>query len=941
MNVVIVESAAKAKTITKYLGKDFAVHASYGHVRDLLAKDGSVDPDSDFAMVWDIDTQSAKRLAEIAKAVKGAKRIILATDPDREGEAISWHVLEVLKAKKAVGQKPVERVAFNAVTKSAILDAINNPRAIDAALVDAYFARRALDYLVGFKLSPVLWRKLPGARSAGRVQSVVLRLVCDRELEIEKFVAREYWSIAAHLRTQAREPFVARLVGADGQKIARLDVGSASEADAFRAALEAAKFTVAKVEARPAKRHPPPPFTTSTLQQEASRKLGFAPARTMQLAQRLYEGADIDGETVGLITYMRTDGVDIAPEAIASARKLIAKEFGARYVPRALRKYTAKSKNAQEAHEAIRPTDLTRLPRHVAKSLEPDQVKLYELIWTRTLACQMESAELERTTADILARTESRTLDLRATGQVIRFDGFLKLYQEGRDDEEEEEAARLPAMADGDPLAKDKIEIKQHFTEPPPRFTEATLVKRMEELGIGRPSTYASTLALLRDRNYVRLEKKRLIPEDKGRIVTAFLESFFTRYVSYDFTASLEEDLDRVSNHELNWKELLRDFWTDFSGALSGIRDLRTAQVLDSLNELLGPHIFPPKEDGSDPRLCPSCGAGQLSLKLGKFGAFIGCSRYPECKYTRALAYGNGDDASNGTKVLGDDLATGEEISLRQGRFGAYVQQGEGERPKRVSLPKTIEAEALTLDQAVGLLALPREIARHPETKEPILAGIGRFGPYVQHGKTYANLGKDDDVLSIGANRAIDLIIAKESGLSGRRFGDAAGAPSRLLGEHPKGGEVVIKAGRYGPYVKYGKVNASLPQDADPTTYTLEEAIALIAAKEAGKGAKAALQGRLLGEHPSGGPVNARAGRFGPYVNWGKINATLKSGMSPETVTLGDALRLIADKEAAGSSMAAKQTAARAPKRAAKKAPAPKKAAAAESVKKAKKVKRG
>ncbi len=905
MNIVIVESAAKAKTITKYLGKDYEVHASYGHVRDLLAKDGSVDPDGDFAMLWDIDAQSAKRLTAIAKAVKGAKRIILATDPDREGEAISWHVLEVLKEKKAVGQKPVERVAFNAVTKSAILAAIDNPREIDAALVDAYFARRALDYLVGFKLSPVLWRKLPGARSAGRVQSVVLRLVCDRELEIEKFVAQEYWSIAAHLKTKAGAPFVARLVGADGQKISRLDVGSAREAEAFRVALEAAEFTVAHIEAKPAKRHPPPPFTTSTLQQEASRKLGFAPARTMQLAQRLYEGVEIDGETVGLITYMRTDGVDIAPEAIAAARKLIGKDFGADYLPKAPRKYQAKAKNAQEAHEAIRPADLTRLPRQVAKSLEPDQAKLYDLIWTRTLACQMESAELERTTADILARTESRTLDLRATGQVIRFDGFLKLYQEGRDDEEDEDGARLPAMAAGEPLEKEKLDIKQHFTEPPPRFTEATLIKRMEELGIGRPSTYASTLAVLRDREYVRLEKKRLIPEDKGRIVTAFLESFFTRYVSYDFTAALEEELDRVSNHELNWKQLLRDFWTDFSGALSGIQDLRTTQVLDSLNEVLGPHIFPPKADGSDPRLCPSCGIGQLSLKLGKFGAFIGCANYPDCKFTRTLANANADGAQNGERagvqIVGEDPATGEEISLRQGRFGAYLQQGEGEKPKRVSLPSTIEPGALTLDQAVGLLSLPREIAKHPETKEPILAGIGRFGPYVQHGKTYANIGKDDDILSIGANRAIDLIVAKESGLSGRRFGDAASAPSRALGEHPKGGGVVIKAGRYGPYVNYGKINASLPQGADPTTFSLAEAVALIAAKESGAGEKSSAQGRLLGEHPRGGAITVRAGRFGPYVNWAKTNATLKKGMPPESITLEEAIRLIDEKEAAGS----------------------------------------
>ncbi|MGH6800584.1 MAG: type I DNA topoisomerase, partial [Methylocella sp.] len=565
MNVIIVESPAKAKTITKYLGKGYEVHASYGHVRDLPAKDGSVDPDGDFAMLWDVDSKSAKRLAEIAKAVKGASRIILATDPDREGEAISWHVLEVLKAKKVLGTKPVERVVFNAVTKSAIMDAINHPREIDAALVDAYLARRALDYLVGFNLSPVLWRKLPGARSAGRVQSVALRLVCDRELDIEKFVAREYWSILAHLKTKTGAPFVARLVGADGQRIARLDIGSEAEAAAFKAALHAAQFSVAGIEAKPAKRHPPPPFTTSTLQQEASRKLGFAPARTMQLAQRLYEGAEIGGEAVGLITYMRTDGVDLAPEAIAGARSVIGKEFGAIYVPKAPRKYMVKAKNAQEAHEAIRPTDLARLPKHVARGLEPDQGRLYELIWTRTIASQMESAELERTTADIVAHAGTRTIDLRATGQVVRFDGFLRLYQEGRDDEEDEDGGRLPAMAKGETLAKEKIEADQHFTEPPPRFTEATLIKRMEELGIGRPSTYASTLAVLRDRDYVRLDKKRLIPEDKGRLVTAFLESFFTRYVGYDFTAALEEKLDLVSNHELDWKQVLRDFWVDFS----------------------------------------------------------------------------------------------------------------------------------------------------------------------------------------------------------------------------------------------------------------------------------------------------------------------------------------------------------------------------------------
>jgi len=934
MDVVIVESPTKVKSITKYLGKGYEVYASYGHVRDLPAKDGSVAPDQDFAMLWDVDSQSSKRLAEIAKAVKDADRIILATDPDREGEAISWHVLEVLRAKKVLAGKPVQRVVFNAITKAAILEAMQHPREIDAALVDSYLARRALDYLVGFNLSPVLWRKLPGARSAGRVQSVALRLVCDRELEIEKFVSREYWSIVAHLTTAAGAPFIARLVGADGTRISRLDIGSGAEAEAFKTALDAAQFSVANIEAKPAKRHPPPPFTTSTLQQEASRKLGFAPARTMQLAQRLYEGAEINGETVGLITYMRTDGVDLAPEAITSARRVIGKEFGANYVPKAPRKYTAKAKNAQEAHEAIRPTDIARLPKHVAASLEPDQKKLYKLIWTRTVASQMESAELERTTADIAAQVEQRRLDLRATGQVIRFDGFLKLYQEGRDDEDEEEGGRLPDMREGESLGKDKIEASQHFTEPPPRFSEATLVKRMEELGIGRPSTYASTLAVLRERAYVRIEKKRLVPEDKGRLVTAFLESFFTRYVGYDFTAGLEEQLDLVSNHELDWKQVLRDFWSDFSGALAGIKDLRTTEVLDSLNELLGPHIFPGKEDGSNPRACPSCGSGQLSLKLGKFGAFIGCSNYPECKFTRTLADTGADGSGNGerpgVRVLGEDPATGGEISVRDGRFGAYVQLGEGEKPKRVSLPKTINPSEITLAQGIGLLSLPREIAKHPETKEPILAGIGRFGPYVQHGKTYANIGKDEDILALGGNRAIDLIVAKESGLTGRRFGDSASAPSRELGDHPSGGKIVIKAGRYGPYVSHGKMNATLPRDSDPTTFTLEEAIALLAAKAEGREAgKGTIQGRLLGEHPEGGAVTVRSGRFGPYVNHGKINATLKNGLSPDTISLEEAIRLIEDKGAAGpGARTAKKKAPAAPKR-----PTPKRAPAKRATK--------
>src|SRR5579863_8103000 len=914
MKVVIVESPTKVKTIGKYLGKDYDVYASFGHVRDLEPKDGSVVTEHDFAMRWEVDAKAAKRLNEIASAVKGADRVILATDPDREGEAISWHVYEILKGKKVLKDKRVDRVVFNAVTKDAVAEAMRHPREIDEALVDAYRARRALDYLVGFNLSPVLWRKLPGARSAGRVQSVALRIVCDRELEIEKFVAREYWSILAHLKTAAAAPFTARLVGADGKKIARLDIGSGKEAEDFKAALETAKFSVVEVESKPVKRHPYPPFTTSTLQQEASRKLGFAPARTMQLAQRLYEGVDVEGETVGLITYMRTDGVDLAPEAIEGARRLIAKDFGDRYVPGAPRRYTAKAKNAQEAHEAIRPTDVKRRPRDIARHLEPDQAKLYELIWTRMIACQMESAELERTTVEILAEAGQRRLDFRASGQVVRFPGFLALYQEGRDDDEDEDSSRLPTMAKDERLTKERIDASQHFTEPPPRYTEATLIKRMEELGIGRPSTYSSTMAVLRDRDYVRIEKKRLIPEDKGRLVTAFLESFFAKYVGYDFTADLEEKLDRVSNSEIDWKDLLRDFWIDFSGALGGTKDLRTGQVLDSLNELLGPHIFPARADGADARLCPSCNKGQLSLKLGKFGAFIGCSNYPECRFTRVLAP-NGQDGAGadgerpGVRTLGIDPATGDEITLRSGRFGEYVQLGEGEKPKRSSLPKGLSPDDVTLEQALKLLALPREVARHPDSGEAIVAGIGRYGAYVQHGKTYANLQKDDDVLEIGGNRAIDLIVAKESGASAR-FGAGAG---RVIGDHPEGGAISVKSGRFGPYINHGKLNATLPKGANPDEVTLEQALEALKAKAAG----VVPGGRLLGEHPEGGVVNVLSGRFGPYVKWGKVNATIPKSRSPETITIADAVELIAEREGRPANPARK---AAAPKKAVKKA---------------------
>jgi DNA topoisomerase-1 len=842
MNVVVVESPAKAKTINKYLGPGYDVLASFGHVRDLPAKNGSVDPEADFRMIWEVDAKASKRLADIANAVKGADKLILATDPDREGEAISWHVLEVLKQKHALKGQKIERVVFNAITKQAVAEAMKNPRAIDSALVDAYRARRALDYLVGFTLSPVLWRKLPGARSAGRVQSVALRLVADRELEIEKFVAREYWSLIATLATPRNDTFEARLVGADGSKIQRLDIGSGEEAEQFKRDLDTAQFSVVSVEAKPARRNPPPPFTTSTMQQEASRKLGFAPAHTMRVAQRLYEGIDIGGETVGLITYMRTDGVFMAQEAISAIRSNIASSYGKQYVPDSPRTYQNKQKTAQEAHEAVRPTDPTRRPRDVAKYLDSDQARLYELVWLRAMASQMESAELERTTVDILAKVAARSLDLRATGTVIKFDGFLTLYQEGEDDaQDDDESKRLPPMSAGEPLAKRAIAATQHFTEPPPRYSEASLVKRMEELGIGRPSTYASILQVLKDRNYVRLEKKRLHAEDKGRVVVAFLENFFSRYVEYDYTAGLEEDLDRIANSEVDWREVLRDFWRDFIGAVDDIKDLRVSEVLDVLDEMLSPHLFPPSKDGSDPRQCPTCGNGRLSLKLGKFGAFIGCSNYPECKFTRQLA-ANGPASAD--KVLGKDPDSGLDVAIKTGRFGTYLQLGEtpkdkSEKPKRASLPKGVSPDDLTLGVALKLLSLPREVGKSPEDGEPIMAGIGRFGPYVQHGKTYASLETGDDVLNIGLNRAVTLIAEKRANPGkGRRFG---GDPGRPLGDHPqRGGPILVKKGRYGPYVTNNGINATIPDDIVPDEITADQAVGLIEARAEKTGAKPA-----------------------------------------------------------------------------------------------------
>ncbi|ODT31625.1 MAG: DNA topoisomerase I [Kaistia sp. SCN 65-12] len=838
MDVVVVESPAKAKTINKYLGKNYKVLASFGHVRDLPAKDGSVRPDEDFAMSWSVDGPSAKRLGDIAKAVKDADGLILATDPDREGEAISWHVLEVLRQKRALKDKPVSRVVFNAITRQSVLDAMANPRDIDAPLVDAYLARRALDYLVGFTLSPVLWRKLPGARSAGRVQSVALRLVCEREAEIERFIREEYWQIAAQLGTLRKESFEARLTAYDGKKLQKLDIKTRDQADGIKAMLEGAAFKALSVEAKPTKRNPAPPFTTSTLQQAASSRLGFSANRTMQVAQRLYEGLDIGGETAGLITYMRTDGVQMAPEAISAARAAIGKEFGDKYLPEKPRYYSVKAKNAQEAHEAIRPTDFFRTPASVRRYLDADQARLYELVWKRAIASQMNAAEIERTTVEIEAVNGTRTAGLRAVGSVIRFDGFIAAYTDQKDeDAEDEESRRLPEIRAGETLVRERIDATQHTTEPPPRYSEASLIKKLEELGIGRPSTYASTLKTLEDRQYVTIDKRRLVPDAKGRLVTAFLENFFEKYVEYDFTADLEEKLDEISDGKLAWKDVLRDFWKDFSGAVDNTKELRVADVLDALNEALAPLVFPEREDGSNPRICPKCGTGNLSLKLGKFGAFVGCSNYPECGYTRQLggeANGNGENgtAEDGNKVLGKDPYTAEEITLRSGRFGPYVQRGEGKEAKRSSLPKGWTPATIDIEKALALLSLPRDVGKHPETGKMISAGLGRYGPFVLHDGTYANVESIEDVFSIGLNRAVTVLAEKQAKGRGGRNG---GTPAALkeLGEHPDGGgKVTVRDGRYGPYVNFGKVNATLPKGKDPQTVTMEEALVLIAERE-------------------------------------------------------------------------------------------------------------
>lgn len=826
MKVVIVESPAKAKTINKYLGKDYKVFASYGHIRDLPSKNGSVDPENNFEMIWQADSKSQARIREIADAVKAGDKLILATDPDREGEAISWHILEALKKRRVLKKDyPVERVVFNAITKAAVTNAMENPRQVDQELVDAYLARRALDYLVGFNLSPVLWRKLPGSRSAGRVQSVALRIVCQRELEIETFDPQEYWTVGTKLRAPDGTDFDARLQALHGETLKKFSLPNADMAADALKQVQKGGYSVSSVEAKPVKRNPPPPFITSTLQQDASRKLGFSAKRTMQAAQKLYEE--------GRITYMRTDGVNMAEEAYTEARAHIKGDYGAQYLPEKARRYTSKQKNAQEAHEAIRPTVFSIRPDDY-KSTDQDLWKLYALIWRRAVASQMEAAQFERTTIDLVNKDKSATL--RASGQVLVFDGFIKLYTAGRDDTDADEdaEARLPKLTEGEHTDLIEAKSEQHFTAPPPRFTEASLVKKLEELGIGRPSTYASTMSTLEDRDYIRIEKKQIIPEDKGRLVTAFLENFFAKYVEYDYTANLEEKLDIISDGKLDWKAFLHEFWKEFHASIDETKDLRVTHVLDALNIALGPYVFPNTDaDGNikeNPRLCPLCKEGELSMKLGRFGAFVGCSRHPECKFTRQFSTDGNDDA--GVNPDGEEMGihpdTGKPIMLKSGRFGPYLemeQDGEDAKPKRSSLPKGWDPQSITEEKALMLINLPRTVGMHPEDGEPILANLGRYGPYVQHLKTYANVATVEEMLEVGLNRAVSLIADKRAN-PGRR--GTAAKPLRELGNHTDGEPINVFAGRYGPYVKHGKTNATIPKEITPEEVTLEQAIALI-----------------------------------------------------------------------------------------------------------------
>ncbi len=830
MKVVVVESPAKAKTINRYLGENYTVLASYGHVRDLPSKDGSVKTDQDFEMSWQMSDSGGQRIRDITKALNGAERLILATDPDREGEAISWHVCELLKQNNKTRDIPYERVVFNEITKTAITKAIASPRELDIDLIEAYLARRALDHLIGFSLSPVLWRKLPGSRSAGRVQSVALRLICERESEIEAFLTDEFWSVDTDFKTTDGGNLSARLTHLDGQKLDKLSLGTEAQAIAAQKRIEAANWQVSAIDTKRVKRRPAPPFRTSTLQQEASRKLGFSASRTMQIAQKLYEGINLGSETTGLITYMRTDGVQMSFEAIGQIREAIGQTFGTEFVPSKPRMYTTQAANAQEAHEAIRPTSIWRHPDEVRKRLDFEQFRLYELIWKRTIASQMADAQLDQTAADLSATTDHLTM--RANGSVIIFDGFMKIYREDRDDQEEKstdlQSRILPPLNQGQDMTVNQVHPEQHFTQPPPRYTDASLVKRMEELSIGRPSTYASIMQVIEKRGYVLKEGKRFIPEHRGRIVSTFLGNFFNRYVDYDFTAALEAQLDQVSDGQLNWRSLLKQFWNDFAAAIEQAMTLSVPDVMKTLDSELEKLFFTPDENGEIQRICSKCGTGHLELKLGKFGPFIGCNNYPDCRYTRQIvsAGESADDDGqelDGDKLLGTDPVNKLPVYLKKGPYGSYVQLGgeEVKKPKRSSVPKGKLLLDVDLDYALGLLSLPRDIGLHPQTSDMIQAGLGRYGPYLKYQGKFTSLKEGDDLLSVGINRAVDLLA------------EAAKKAGRFLGEHPDGGEVHLKRGRFGPYFEHNKLRAPMPKTLQMDSVTLTEALEILAAKAA------------------------------------------------------------------------------------------------------------
>ena len=835
MNLVIVESPAKAKTINAYLGNNFKVLASYGHVRDLPSKNGSVDPENNFEFEWETSDKSKKNLSEIYKAAEQSDTLFLATDPDREGEAIAWHILELLKKKKLLKDKSVKRVVFSEITKTAVSRGIENPREIDNSLVSAYLARRALDYLVGFNLSPVLWRKLPGAKSAGRVQSVALRLICERELEIESFNPDEYWKIKCTFSTDKNEKFDANLTSFKDKKVEKQSFKNKDQADEVLFAFNNNKFQISNISQKPALRNSNAPFSTSTLQQEASSVFGFGASRTMQIAQKLFQGVEINGETVGLITYMRTDSTELSGEAISSYREYLKENFTDAYLPEEIKTYKSKkAKNAQEAHEGIRPTDIKITPDVVKKYLDEDGNKLYRLIWKRSLASQMSSAQYERTSIDITS--DDKILQLRANGSIQKFDGFLNVYGEFKEndtstndesnDNTDNNEKLLPDLTMDTVLATHNPESSQHFTLPPPRYSEASLVKKLEELGIGRPSTYASIISVLKMRAYVDIEKNRFVPVDRAILITAFLKGFFDKYVDYDFTADMENKLDDITTGKISWTEFLSLFWKDFSKNINQVTELRITNILDNLNESLKSHIFKTEESTNKiTRVCPTGCGGELSLKVSRFGAFVGCTNYPDCKFTRPISHKKVKEVFDDI-ILGIDEATSKEIKLLNGRFGPYIQLGniEGkEKPKRATIPKDISPKEIDLEKAKLLLSLPRKIGDHPETGNEIFVNYGRYGGYLTCDNKNASLEDSSEVFDIGINRAVTLLANAKPGRL------KSSSELKTLGDHPTDGKPIkVMKGKFGPYVKYKTINATIPDSFDPETIELDEAIELI-----------------------------------------------------------------------------------------------------------------